>query len=149
MGAQVMEHRDRLHTWPVPHARPQAAQLLVSVARSTQAPLQAVWVPGHCTWQTPDTHIIRLPHALPQAPQLALSLAVSTQREPHWVCMGVHTAGTSMEPSLAPPSPPTTLLPTEQPRNTEIRASDQSARRFMVAMTSPREGRCQSTDTGA
>ena len=110
--AQSRLQRPRLHICPAAHAWPHALQLCESVWKSTQAPLQAVCVPGHCTWHVPATHTMSEPQACPQAPQFMESLRPSTQRFEHVSCDGEHTAGTSMEPADAS-RPPTTLFPVE------------------------------------
>lgn len=80
------------HCSPVPHARPQAPQLLVLVCRLTQVLGTPPGVDGHA--DCPDGHIITQapllqawpgPQTMPQPPQFAPSMAVRTHRLPQRV----------------------------------------------------------------
>ena len=82
---------------PVPHAVPQAPQLLESVIRSAQPPPVALQSVSPCAAQEAvqalPTHVCGAVQALPQLPQLAESVARFTQLVPvvpHWVRFVAH-----------------------------------------------------------
>lgn len=66
--------------WPPVQAFPQPPQLLTSVRRLTQVPLQVVWPSGHvATTHTPLRQKLFAAQTVPQPPQLFGSIEVSTQ----------------------------------------------------------------------
>ena len=67
------------HDWPDGQARPQAPQLLTSVAVLTQAEPQYVWPVAQP--QTPARQSWPVGQRLPHEPQLVASLLRLTQRE--------------------------------------------------------------------
>jgi len=62
---------------PLPHAWPQAPQLLLLVLRSTHAPLHTTCEAGQL--QAPPLHVAPVAHADPHAPQLAGSVCLFVQ----------------------------------------------------------------------
>lgn len=63
---------------------PHFPQLLLSLNRSTQAPLQAVWRAGHITVHVPPRQVWPLGQRLVHPPQWLLSVCRLTQALPHW-----------------------------------------------------------------
>ena len=87
MGHAVT-HAPLEHTWPAPHAVPQAPQLAASSLRRTQVLPQRVVPEGQL--HVPLLQVPPLPHTLPQAPQLLGSTCVKVHASPHWVCPVKH-----------------------------------------------------------
>jgi len=79
----VVPHEPPLHTKPPVQARPHNPQLLPSVLRSLQRPLQ--FVSPEVQVHTPDAQNCPAAHATPQPPQFAASLMRSVQTPPQSV----------------------------------------------------------------
>jgi len=62
-------HAPPAQIWPEAQARPQAPQLVRSVASSRQTPEQLVVPAPHDTVHTPAEHTCPAAHARPQTPQ--------------------------------------------------------------------------------
>jgi hypothetical protein len=77
-----------VQTWPAAQALPHAPQSALSLARSTQTPVQAVWPAGQV--QAPFAHVAPMPQVLPHPPQLAGSVFVFVQRPRQAVSPIVH-----------------------------------------------------------
>ncbi len=90
------------------HAMPQPPQLLLSLAMSTQAPLQLRWFGGQFVTHVPAAHTCPPTQALPQRPQFVGSLNVSTQRSPQRLCPIGHGARRHAPISQVVPGPHTT-----------------------------------------
>jgi hypothetical protein len=88
---QVRVQVELTHSSPAPQAVPQAPQCSRSEVRSRQAPVQAVWVVGHCRTQAPAVQVWPAVQALPQVPQLASSVCRSRQTPLHAVCPAAQT----------------------------------------------------------
>jgi hypothetical protein len=96
----------------VPHAAPEAPQLVVDCAvngshafwpvAAVQQPLQPVEA---LQAQWPPVHWVPAPHAMPQPPQLLLSVVSSTHAAPHGVCPVGHwhetVIGLHVSPAIA------------------------------------------------
>jgi hypothetical protein len=77
---------------------PHAPQFCGSVIKLAQRPLHVVCPAAQRTWQFPPTHDSPAAHARPHIPQCRSSVRVSTH------------SSTAAPLSLAPPSPPLTLI---------------------------------------
>lgn len=72
--AAVHVHCPPLHVWPAAQRAPHAPQLLGSVCKLAQVPLQLVCPDGQ---HVPLEQICPLEHTLPQRPQLAVVVSVT------------------------------------------------------------------------
>jgi hypothetical protein len=75
----VERQRPALQVKPVPQGVRQVPQLVESVWRSTQRPLQFACPSGHTSTQRPCTQNSPTPQRIPQAPQLVRSTRVLAQ----------------------------------------------------------------------
>ena len=93
---------------PTGQVRPQTPQLVGSVCRSRQKPLQTVWPVGHCGWQAPLTQSRPEPQrkvlaATLQPPQLFGSLFRSRQKPPQFVWPTGQLSEQVLPTQLVPP----------------------------------------------
>ena len=85
--------RPPLHTDVFPlHIVPQAPQLLGSVSRLAQVPLQWVSPVAHAVTHWPETQVWLAPQAVPHAPQFEGSVATSAQAPEHSIWVPAHAA---------------------------------------------------------
>jgi hypothetical protein len=87
LAAHDVVHAPLEHTWPLPHALPQAPQLFGSACVSVQTPLQRWPLSKHA--HVPLWHVVPPLHTVPHPPQFALSVVSSTHAPPHCTCVPV------------------------------------------------------------